>query len=248
MDVTLCCEGGDSRMQAHRVVLAACSPLLRKILARAGLHQAPLLYLKGVDATNLSAVLDFMYNGEVNVAQEQLPAFLRAAEELAVKGLTDKKEEEEGEEEEEVDVDVETKVDVKDPGKENRKRSKPSPPLANKKRKAERSSPLQPTTTTTTGTTTTTAGTVKAESKVPGVVEAAADPIGEGLSVDDVDRGGGDMEGEYGGGGGGGGGGGFGEYDAGEGEYYMGPGTAATEQGEMVVGHLDGGKGKMQQT
>ena len=36
LDVTLCCEGGDARMQAHKVVLAACSPLLRKILGRTG--------------------------------------------------------------------------------------------------------------------------------------------------------------------------------------------------------------------
>ena len=35
----------------------------------------------------LRAVLDYMYNGEVSVAQDWLNSFLMAAEELAVKGL-----------------------------------------------------------------------------------------------------------------------------------------------------------------
>ena len=34
------------------------------------------------------AVLNFMYHGEVNVAQEELNSFLSVAEDLQVKGLT----------------------------------------------------------------------------------------------------------------------------------------------------------------
>ncbi len=92
-DVTLCCDDGESRLQAHRVILAACSPLLRKILYSGNSQQQQqqqLLYLKGVDLVHLSAVLDFMYHGEVNVSQEDLASFLKVAEELSVKGLTDK--------------------------------------------------------------------------------------------------------------------------------------------------------------
>merc|ERR1711978_285955 len=37
----------------------------------------------------LSAILEFMYAGEVNVAQDQLPAFLKTAERLKVKGLAE---------------------------------------------------------------------------------------------------------------------------------------------------------------
>ena len=36
----------------------------------------------------MKAVLNFMYHGEVNVAQDSLNNFLAVAEELAVKGLT----------------------------------------------------------------------------------------------------------------------------------------------------------------
>jgi len=52
-----------------------------------------LLYLKGVRYTDLTAVLNFMYHGEVNVAQEDLNSFLAIAEDLKVKGLTQNKSE-----------------------------------------------------------------------------------------------------------------------------------------------------------
>ena len=84
-DVTLACD--DSQLQAHKVILSACSPFFRNILKR-NPHQHPLLYLKGVKYAELEAVLNFMYMGEVNVAQEALNSFLSVAEELRVKGLT----------------------------------------------------------------------------------------------------------------------------------------------------------------
>jgi len=84
-DVTLACD--DEQIQAHKVILSACSQFFRNILRR-NPHQHPLLYLKGVKFTDLQAVLNFMYHGEVNVAQEELNSFLAVAEELRVKGLT----------------------------------------------------------------------------------------------------------------------------------------------------------------
>jgi len=84
-DVTLACE--DEQIQAHKVILSACSPFFRNILRR-NQHQNPLLYLKGVRYTDLQSVLNFMYHGEVNVAQEELNSFLAVAEDLRVKGLT----------------------------------------------------------------------------------------------------------------------------------------------------------------
>ena len=53
-------------------------------------HEHPLLYMKGISLSNLTCVLDFMYHGEVNVAQDDLNSFLAVAEELKVKGLTQK--------------------------------------------------------------------------------------------------------------------------------------------------------------
>jgi len=86
-DVTLACD--DDQLQAHKVILSACSPFFRSILRR-NRHEHPLLYLKGVKYADLVSVLDFMYHGEVNIAQEELNSFLAVAEDLQVKGLSQK--------------------------------------------------------------------------------------------------------------------------------------------------------------
>ena len=85
-DVTLACED-NKQLQAHKVILGACSPFFRTVLKR-NPHPNPLIYLKGVKYDELDAVVNFMYQGEVNVAQDDLNAFLAVAEDLQVKGLT----------------------------------------------------------------------------------------------------------------------------------------------------------------
>ena len=47
----------------------------------------PAIFLKGVSSIDLSNLLAFMYNGEVNVSKANLSSFLSVAEELQVKGL-----------------------------------------------------------------------------------------------------------------------------------------------------------------
>jgi len=84
-DVTVACD--EEQMQAHKVILSACSPFFKTVLRR-NQHQHPLLYLRGVSFKDLEAVLNFMYHGEVNVAQDDLNSFLQVAEDLKVKGLT----------------------------------------------------------------------------------------------------------------------------------------------------------------
>ena len=84
-DVTLACD--DDQINAHKVILSACSPFFRTVLRR-NPHQHPLLYMKGVRYTDLQSVLTFMYHGEVNIAQDDLNNFLAVAEDLRVKGLT----------------------------------------------------------------------------------------------------------------------------------------------------------------
>ena len=83
-DITIACE--DEQLQAHKVILSACSPFFKKVLCR-NHHQHPLLYLKGVSYKDMESVLNFMYHGEVNVAQDDLNSFLQVAEDLRVKGI-----------------------------------------------------------------------------------------------------------------------------------------------------------------
>jgi len=84
-DVTLACD--EEQVQVHKVILSACSNFFKSLLRR-NPHNHPLLYLKGVKYNDLLCVLNFMYHGEVNVAQEDLNSFLAVAEDLQVKGLT----------------------------------------------------------------------------------------------------------------------------------------------------------------
>ncbi|XP_040564411.1 uncharacterized protein [Lepeophtheirus salmonis] len=84
-DVTLAC--GSKQIKAHKVILSACSPFFRSIIKSVP-HQHPLLYLRGIKFNHLESLLCFMYNGEVNVTQEELNNFLAVAEELKIKGLT----------------------------------------------------------------------------------------------------------------------------------------------------------------
>jgi len=93
-DVTLSCTDSGSRtLQAHKVILSACSNFFKSTFRQqtnANKHPNPYIYLRGVNYNDLTSILDFIYNGEVNVAQEELNSFLAVAEELQIKGLTNR--------------------------------------------------------------------------------------------------------------------------------------------------------------
>ncbi|XP_066967535.1 protein abrupt-like isoform X7 [Macrobrachium rosenbergii] len=84
VDVTVACDGHS--YSAHKMVLSACSPYFRALL-RANPCQHPIVILKDVGHVELERLLEFMYNGEVSIAQDQLAAFLRTAENLKIRGL-----------------------------------------------------------------------------------------------------------------------------------------------------------------
>ena len=101
-DVTLACDGQSTK--AHKMILSACSPYFKALLEENPakhpiiiLKDVPFQHLTGyhcllfisISYVNISAILEFMYAGEVNVAQDQLPAFLKTAERLKVKGLAE---------------------------------------------------------------------------------------------------------------------------------------------------------------
>ena len=84
-DVTLACEGGQ-QVEAHKVVLIASSPFFLNLLKK-NKHPHPLVLMRGVLYEDLVTMVDFLYNGEANVYQENLDSFLAMAEELRLKGL-----------------------------------------------------------------------------------------------------------------------------------------------------------------
>merc|ERR1712129_634417 len=87
-DVTLACDDGPL-IEAHRIILSAGSALFREIF-RKSKHPGPFVYLKGINSVYLGYILDFLYNGEASIAQDELATFLETARELQVKGLQSK--------------------------------------------------------------------------------------------------------------------------------------------------------------
>ena len=85
-DVTLISED-QKPVSAHKLVLSACSPYFRNILTT-NTHSHPLLCLEGVSSQNLNFVLDYIYQGEVQIFQEQLDEFLKIAQKYQLEGLT----------------------------------------------------------------------------------------------------------------------------------------------------------------
>ncbi|CAG9861947.1 unnamed protein product [Phyllotreta striolata] len=86
VDVTLAAEG--KQLQAHKVVLSACSSYFQSLFATNPCKH-PIVILKDVKFLDLRVMVDFMYHGEVSVSQEQLPCILKTAEMLKIKGLTE---------------------------------------------------------------------------------------------------------------------------------------------------------------
>uniref|UniRef100_A0A182Q959 BTB domain-containing protein n=1 Tax=Anopheles farauti TaxID=69004 RepID=A0A182Q959_9DIPT len=86
IDVTLAVEG--QHLKAHKMVLSACSPYFQQLFVNHP-EKHPIVILRDVPFKDMKCLLDFMYRGEVSVDQDRLAAFLRVAESLRIKGLTE---------------------------------------------------------------------------------------------------------------------------------------------------------------
>ncbi|XP_018010399.1 zinc finger and SCAN domain-containing protein 32 isoform X2 [Hyalella azteca] len=83
-DVTLACAG--KFYPAHKLVLSTCSEYFEEMFERTQCKH-PVIVLKDIGADDLEALLSYMYDGEVNVLQENLSSLIKAAECLKIKGL-----------------------------------------------------------------------------------------------------------------------------------------------------------------
>jgi len=86
-DVTLACDD-DTMIRAHKVVLASCSPVFRKLFQKYN-HSNPLIILRGLKQTQLENIIDYAYYGQIDVDCSDLETYLKIAEEFKLKGLSD---------------------------------------------------------------------------------------------------------------------------------------------------------------
>ena len=78
------CDG--SFYPAHKLVLSTCSQYFEQIFERAQCKHL-FVVLDDIKPGDLEALLTYMYEGSVNVLQEQLCSVIEAAEYLRLKGL-----------------------------------------------------------------------------------------------------------------------------------------------------------------
>ena len=84
-DVTLVSDDG-IQLTAHKVILSACSSVLRNILLN-NPHQQPLLYMRGIKKTHLISILRFMYCGETKIHQHSVDEFVTICKDLKVNDI-----------------------------------------------------------------------------------------------------------------------------------------------------------------
>ena len=84
-DVTLVSDD-QKQVSAHKIVLSASSEYFKDVL-RSNKHPHLMLCLNGVSSNELSSILDYIYNGEIQIYQEQLDSFLQIAQRFQLEGL-----------------------------------------------------------------------------------------------------------------------------------------------------------------
>ncbi|XP_066948868.1 longitudinals lacking protein, isoforms H/M/V-like isoform X14 [Macrobrachium rosenbergii] len=83
-DATLACEG--KFYPVHKLVMSTCSDYFAEIFEKTPCKN-PVVVLKDIKKSDLDALLDYMYIGEVDVRQSELAGLIKAAECLRIKGL-----------------------------------------------------------------------------------------------------------------------------------------------------------------
>ena len=111
-DVTLV-SNDHQQVPAHRLVLSACSKVFKTIFSNNS-NANMVLYLESVDVREVNLMLDYIYQGEVRVPQEDLDRFVIIANKFQLSGLlTDELDIKEGDHRDEEKDDYEQYVQYK---------------------------------------------------------------------------------------------------------------------------------------
>ena len=86
-DVTLISDD-KKQARAHRNILSSCSPVFKSILQVETLNNQPVIYLKGINYSDLESILQFIYLGHATILKDGMAEFLEAARSLEIKELS----------------------------------------------------------------------------------------------------------------------------------------------------------------
>ena len=70
-------------LKAHKHILSFCSPVFKDILSITK-EQCPIIYLRGIQQSEMESILQFMYLGEASFLQDRMNEFLSVANNLQI--------------------------------------------------------------------------------------------------------------------------------------------------------------------
>ena len=76
-DVTLVSDD-EVHVSSHKLVLSSSSDFFKNLLRKSS-HSNPLIYLPGVSSKELNYIMDYIYDGEFQLFQDDLATFLDVA-------------------------------------------------------------------------------------------------------------------------------------------------------------------------
>ena len=83
-DVTLVCDDAN-QLKAHKFMLSSSSTVFRSILQSDKEH--PFIFLRGINAQDMQAILQFIYLGEATFHYDRMNEFLQVGKDLGIKEL-----------------------------------------------------------------------------------------------------------------------------------------------------------------
>ena len=86
-DVTLVTDD-KQQIRAHRNILSACSPVFKNILQLDHNTTNQVIYLSGIQHSEMVSIIQFIYLGEVKFYEERMSEFLMVAKNLEIKELS----------------------------------------------------------------------------------------------------------------------------------------------------------------
>ena len=86
-DVTLVTDD-KQQIRAHRNILSACSPVFKSILQIDCKNANPVIYLRGIQHSEMESIMQFIYLGESRFSEDRMGEFLLVSKNLEIKELS----------------------------------------------------------------------------------------------------------------------------------------------------------------